>query len=448
MSSLIITVVNLTLRIARENKLKANNIFERLYELTFGLRNEISTIMAYDWYYEFNLLVIHNSNANESILLYLNTVNNIFASVGKSWFFNKQLSRLIPIKLFNRLIALTPYINYYRKQDNDASKFEDYIKFIEFCCNIRSIKTRYYDMHHYLWVGIRESDVAYNDSVERAISVFDAKTSYRIRPNQNTSDIIQDFEKKIGCLNKKKIAHLYTMFYNAQWPYIFKLIKLPHPVCINSSTLLDFLNNKFSVRQYMQSLGINCIPSFVVNGRALTKNHLTILLGNKSWVIQELNGSGGYSTWHICENSFEHSFKSTINPLKDYLVSKYYDHNISINSTIIVSNKQTVVFPASIQIIEEHDNRLHYRGNDFIAFSDLKDDIKTKVLKQSLNVANGLRDKGYLGIAGIDFIVVEDDVLLCEINPRFQASSVVLSKYLKDKFEQNNGNTINARIKK
>ena len=137
---IIVTILIFIIQSYREKKIKANKYFDTLYNSTFELREKISNYVGFDWYYEFCMTVIQNPEANESILLYLNNVNNMFYSTIESVITKYHLNRLIPIKLYNRLISLVSYIEYYRQVENNQEKFDNYTKFVAYCAKTKQEK--------------------------------------------------------------------------------------------------------------------------------------------------------------------------------------------------------------------------------------------------------------------------------------------------------------------
>ena len=64
----------------------------------------------------------------------------------------------------------------------------------------------------------------------------------------------------------------------------------------------------------------------------------------------------------------------------NYMITKYCDENIPINTHVLISNDKIIIFPSSIQIIEVQNNRLTYKGCDFIAYKNIiSDDINKKI---------------------------------------------------------------------
>lgn len=64
-----------------------------------------------------------------------------------------------------------------------------------------------------------------------------------------------------------------------------------------------------------------------------------------------------------------------------------------------------------------------YCGNDFAAVRELDPTILDRLESVAMKVGQWLYREGYVGVFGIDALVHEDNVLLAEINARFQGSS-------------------------
>ena len=59
--------------------------------------------------------------------------------------------------------------------------------------------------------------------------------------------------------------------------------------------------------------------------------------------------------------------------------------------------------------------------------------MQTKIDKFSMMIGNKIKNIGYKGILGIDYIISGNDVYFLEINPRFQASTPLINRALTDK---------------
>nr|MDE6707311.1 ATP-grasp domain-containing protein [Oscillospiraceae bacterium] len=202
--------------------------------------------------------------------------------------------------------------------------------------------------------------------------------------------------------------------------------------CINPKSLLDFINNKLSVKEWFTQNAIPVIPFATFMGKELLYSKLCAhFSGNTAFVIQSAHGGGGIGTFYTKHCHFS-EILDRIEPMQRYIVSPYIS-GISVNTHIFIAEKQTVLSPASIQIIEPKQQQLCYRGGDFCAFQKISVSVKEKIKHLSIKIADMLRKKEYRGIAGIDFIIDKNEhVYCCEINPRFQASTLLLDRYLQE----------------
>ena len=98
----------------------------------------------------------------------------------------------------------------------------------------------------------------------------------------------------------------------------------------------------------------------------------------------------------------------------------------------MISKNGVYVFPGSIQMIENQYNHLVYKGCDFKGYQRIKRELRNKAEYYSKIIGEDLRKRGYIGVCGIDYLMCNNDVYLMEINSRFQNSSTVLNKALKE----------------
>lgn len=148
---------------------------------------------------------------------------------------------------------------------------------------------------------------------------------------------------------------------------------------------------------------------------------------DNDFVIQRSTGSGGSGTLIL-----NNKISITCSNEDEYMVTKYCKNNIPINIHVLISNSEIILLPGSIQLIQIIDNKLSYKGCDFIAYNDINSKLIRKAEDYAYRIAERLREKGYIGICGIDSIIYEDEVYLMEINTRFQNSSTIVNLALKE----------------
>jgi hypothetical protein len=107
-------------------------------------------------------------------------------------------------------------------------------------------------------------------------------------------------------------------------------------------------------------------------------------------------------------------------------VAPYLIDTIPVNVSGVVWRDGITVHPASVQLIgvESCTTRpFGYCGNDFAAAVELGKEVIDNVERSVATVGNWLRQQGYLGAFGMDFLVNDGIPLFTEVNPRFQGST-------------------------
>lgn len=107
-------------------------------------------------------------------------------------------------------------------------------------------------------------------------------------------------------------------------------------------------------------------------------------------------------------------------------VSPYLQDAIPMNLGATVWRDGVTVGHPSLQVIgvpECTSRRFGYCGNDFGGARDMPDDLYDEVETSVRMLGRWLRDHGYRGTFGIDFLVHEGVPLFGEINARFQGST-------------------------
>lgn len=286
------------------------------------------------------------------------------------------------------------------------------------------------------YVGIRSSDRMYDGGYFQSdISIFSETAGPEIfptRPNQNKANkritpyIIDHIHQIVARAPEYRFA-----FYNGTMAYHLPPELHQYFICLNPRELLQWLNSKSDVKRWFADCGLPVLPYETFLGQEITADMLKRRFPQADqYVIQSNYGGGGIGTFLASIDHFD-ELQRQLQPLRQYLVSAYVKYGVSVNTHIFISDKQTVLSPGSIQIVEQEQGQLCYHGADFIAFRALPNICQEQVRTLSQKIANRLRQCGYRGIAGLDFFVTREQEVYCmEINPRFQASSVLLDMYL------------------
>jgi hypothetical protein len=97
-----------------------------------------------------------------------------------------------------------------------------------------------------------------------------------------------------------------------------------------------------------------------------------------------------------------------------------------LNVGAVVWRDAVTVHPISLQLIGVApliDRPFGYCGNDFATARALPRGIVDSIEQTTLRIGDWLRSRGYLGVFGIDFLLVDGEPVFCELNARFQGSS-------------------------
>lgn len=292
-----------------------------------------------------------------------------------------------------------------------------------------------------VWVGIRESEILYSDFISDSIEIFgncEGSLRNKINKNINHNDV-----KNYGLMNRHyeeecekcvlQNPNVKFMYYSQIYSYDMMMqsgmLQSGNVVCVNDQNLVLFLNNKFKIRDFLKDK-VATLDYWIMRGNEVNFDELKRKLGDFDFVLQVEEGSGGDGTILLNEGN-----KSSvrIDEKRDYMVTRYCNDNISINIHVAVSDDDILLLPPSMQNIELINNKLIYKGNDFCLYRRIIDEkIDKKFKEQSFVIGKLLQEKGYRGILGIDSIVFDGEVYFVEINPRFQNSSSVLNKALKE----------------
>lgn len=203
-----------------------------------------------------------------------------------------------------------------------------------------------------------------------------------------------------------------------------------HLISINEKMILNILNDKIHTRIWMKN-HITTPNSITLHGNECTYEYLTKIFNCDEFVIQERFSAGGLGTHLLTKENKNIISKMLSN--KEYLISKYIEHSASVNLHIFITKENVIVFPGSIQLIDYRNNQYIYSGADFCAYKYIDENYKNKLYLQSKKIGNILKELGYLGICGIDYLISNDNVYFVELNPRFQASTILLNLELSNR---------------
>ena len=284
-----------------------------------------------------------------------------------------------------------------------------------------------------IWVGNRESEILFSDLFYKSITIYGSGRNNNIAYNTcNNKSILSFFIDEIN--NVLKNDNIKLMFYSSF---------LANKIVNKAPTLEKYIINKVNTsllniiddKTYAHLWASNMVPTIEFTemfGCECTYDNIQKKFENhEKFVIQENHSAGGRGTILLNENNNENVLK-ILESNESYIVSPFYENSFSINIHVLISNSSIFLLPPSIQIIENINDNLMYKGADYIEYQNANIEVKNKVKNYANRIGNALLKIGYKGVLGIDFLVKGKNVYFLEINPRFQASSVLINKALKE----------------
>lgn len=152
---------------------------------------------------------------------------------------------------------------------------------------------------------------------------------------------------------------------------------------------------------------------------------------NSTLVVQEKYGFSGSNTIVINGQNYR-TYLSKLKWCTRYSVSEYIMDAWNTNAHVFIGETETILYEPSRQIVNNMDDHMVYIDGVF----DLNDSEKSFVKESCAGIVAKIREKGYRGVLGIDFLVANGKAYFMEINPRFQRSSNKLNELLIRRGEQ------------
>jgi len=296
-------------------------------------------------------------------------------------------------------------------------------------------------MEKLFWIGPRESDIMgletiYSGSITLYGSNLNGNISYcahcGVRVNHNidhpdSSLFIQ--RQQLDLI--RQYPDCKFMSYNPNYIYGAPDAILRRTICLNSNDLLQQLNNKKEFRAFAQHI-IPMLKVKMLRGKDCAYSTLQSFgfwTDSDTYVIQEPVSSGGQGTFYISQEN-ESDVLSSLESEKEYLVSGFIASNIPINLHAVIYDEDIVLFPGSIQVVIPSENRLLYRGADFVSFKALPANARDMFFSAAQSLCEKIQEMGYRGVLGVDGIWTERGIFLLEVNDRFQGSTHLLNRAL------------------
>ena len=287
-------------------------------------------------------------------------------------------------------------------------------------------------MSYLVWVGPRDIDCLQDPLFLDSVCYFSDKNILEFRAAKIYGNKFNKFieKKMLQILTEHPDAKF--IFYNPRIAYHLDVSLRQHVLCLNNNNLLNLLNDKIYTRYWLRRY-VPVLPSIIMDAPSLSFQELENGLGySKQYVIQQNKSSGGLGTFILTrENGMLSALKENYKEL--FIVSPYIYEGFSVNLNAIIGSQNTVLLPISLQLSERNKERILYHGADYIAASAISENIITKLNDYANVILMHIKQLGYLGIIGLDFLITKDEIYFLEANPRYQASSFLINMALAEK---------------
>ncbi len=287
-----------------------------------------------------------------------------------------------------------------------------------------------------VYVGPKEITIENSNFFDYSITLFGNNSEKNISYTTNTLDHVLEFEywnpdsnpREIKIYNEllktikepfEIMAHDYKIVSQCDIPSNAKLI------CKNSDYLISLFNNKKEMRELFQGM-VSMLEYQYIKDKDFDFNKLSPK--GEMLVVQHPLGSGGSKTF-LCDKDNWKDIKNKLRPDELYIISFYMKDNIPYNINCVIGSGNFIIFPPSMQDLEIGE-KIEYVDS----FYDIKikKDVRKKFLDYTTKICLKLKELGYRGVLGIDYIYTNNELYFIEINPRFQGSSRKLDKILVD----------------
>lgn len=291
------------------------------------------------------------------------------------------------------------------------------------------------------WIGMRESEIRETNGLfTGSITIFGSgkngnrafEKSRQLRFDYNNA--FADWDKFVSEHAEKILQEAPDcrfMLYEPEELGAYGPAVAEHAVCQNAEPLIELLGDKFKTRQWLKEYA-PILPYWMCSGGRLGYSDLCRAFpGTDTFVIQASNSCGGSGTFLMTpETSGQVLDKLEEDAL--YAASPYVKNSVSPNVHLVIYSDSVLLLPPSVQLLAPGTDGFFYRGADFSMYQDLPAKVDHAIKGYAEAIGNVLRKAGYRGICGIDFLVSGNDVYFMEVNARFQSSTFLINRALRD----------------
>ena len=187
------------------------------------------------------------------------------------------------------------------------------------------------------------------------------------------------------------------------------------------------LDDKRIAKQIFGDLGLPVIEGYVKSLELETLQQAIHDLSSQV-IVRAPFGASGNQTLLLNEKTLN-SFLDRSYIGADYIFEKYLN-GVSLCVNIVIAPDALIIYQPSIQLIGVPaltGYTFGYCGNDFVTSKNIPSATLEDIYKQSASIGSRVRDMGYLGNIGVDYLATHTTVYPLEINARHQNSTSLLN---------------------
>lgn len=294
----------------------------------------------------------------------------------------------------------------------------------------------------YIWLGVRESDIEDTGGLfAGSVTLFGSgKNGNRAMEKQQRRRVDHNGECPFyDVFFQDAMRHILEEMPDARFiqyapldgrdfsPELQERLSFQNPYA-----LLAFLEHKLELKAWAGQYAA-VLPSQTTVGLPNGRETLRELLPDADAVVVQRDSScGGMGTFLVRLDTDE-ALALPVGRQEPCMVTPFQANSISVNVHAVLYEEEILLFPPSVQIIDQERDCLEYLGGDFSVYGTLPEDERALVSQTAAAVCGGLQELGYRGACGVDLLLSDGNCYFMEINPRFQASTSLLNRSLRQK---------------
>jgi len=294
----------------------------------------------------------------------------------------------------------------------------------------------------------------FSNDIERGLGLEKVLKNYHLVciDDNEIIDNIKKFNPNIFCLSRqidqkifrssvKLLEHEFVQQYLSKFdkkyiqtfkisPRFEKIVEHIGAKLLNTKAWLNrIFENKLNQYEVFSKAGIHFPKTIISKLKEITYEELKKILGD-NFIMQFNRGHTGSSTYQI---SSEEEYRKLVEsfPNRRAKFTRFIDSKFTYTINCCIAKNCNYCGGISFQltgITNLTTQRTSTVGNDFSNQWPFTDATKCNLLSELNKIADVMKNYGYRGLFGVDFIIQDDEIYIIEINARQTASIAMYTK--------------------